>query len=133
MRKIAAILLLATALFGGVKWQEEYKDALALAKKEHKILYVFISAGECPWCHKFLTKTLTQKPIYERLNQDYININLVRDFDEIPSQFATRPVPRHYFVDNSGKIIYEDLGYFDAEIFSEILNHVDKLSKKEKK
>jgi len=124
------ILLGSLLLASQPQWQEEYKTALKTAQKEHKPIYVFISAAECPWCAKFENEVLTKPDIISLLNKNFISVHLVRDFDTIPSKFKVRPVPRHYFLDKNGKILFYDLGYKKTKNFKEelimLLKEIDK-------
>ncbi len=124
--KIATLLvLMASVLFSAqIQWAEDYNDALTRAQKEHKPIYLFISAAECPWCEKFEKRTLTNKRVIKTLNKNFVPLHLVRDFDSIPSKFAVRPVPRHYFLTPQGRITHEEIGYADAEIFLIVVNNV---------
>ena len=112
------LLLMALTLFGSqINWQEDYESALKAAHKTHKPIYVFISAGECPWCAKFEKYTLSDPSIIKTLNTHYIPLHLVRDFDTIPAKFKQRPVPRHYFLRSNGAIGWEDIGYVERDLF----------------
>ena len=123
MRKIIALLFLGIALFGAeIHWVEEYKSAEALSKKLHKPIYLFISAAECPWCEKFEKTTLEDPEVIELLNEKFVPVHLVRDFDKIPWKFQVRPVPRHYVVFDEKHYTYEDIGYFPKDIFLLLLN-----------
>ncbi len=130
MKKVLFLMLLSFSLFGAeVKMIHSYKKAKDLQQKTGKIIYVLITTPECPWCHKFKTKTLPNDNIWKKLNKYFIPVELERGFDDIPSIFKTRPVPRHYFVKND-KIIYDDLGYFKVEIFDLMMDEVLKEVKK---
>jgi thioredoxin-related protein len=116
--------LMATEL----KWYDDYNAALKEAQKEHKLLYIFISSSQCGWCHKFEKTTLQDEAIKKRLAKEFITVHLVRDFDEVPKKFATSPVPRHYFTDANGKILYNSLGYRKVECFNSFMDNAqDKL------
>ena len=131
MKKIILFFIAVFALQAAeVHWAEDYKDALAKAKQEHKPIYLFISAAECPWCEKFQKHTLTNKKVIKTLNKRFIALHLIRDFDTIPSKFAVRPVPRHYFLTPSGKITHEEIGYADADIFLLVVQNVLKEMKR---
>ena len=117
------LLLTAFTLFASeVQWVEEYSQAEMLSKKEHKPIYVFISAPECPWCEKLENTTLKEQEVVKLLNDKFIAVHLVRGFDKIPSKFKVRPVPRHYVVYDAKNYFYEDIGYFPKDIFLLMLN-----------
>ena len=124
MKQIVLTLLLAlSAMATELHWYDDYKTALDMAKKEHKLLYVFISSADCGWCHKFEKTTLQDEAIKKRLAKEFIVVHLVRDFDDIPKQFETSPVPRHYFVDANGNTIYHALGYRKVECFNSFMDN----------
>jgi thioredoxin-related protein len=106
-----------------LKWYDDYNAALKEAQKEHKLLYIFISSSQCGWCHKFEKTTLQDEAIKKRLAKEFITVHLVRDFDDIPKQFKTSPVPRHYFTDSKGNIIYHALGYRKIECFNSFMDN----------
>jgi len=124
MKYIVTMLLLAVSLMATeLNWFDNYDDALKAAKKEHKLIYVFITSSQCRWCHKFEKTTLQDEGIKKRLKSEFITVHLVRDFDTVPQEFQTSPVPRHYFTDSKGKILYDALGYRDAILFDSFMDN----------
>jgi thioredoxin-related protein len=105
-----------------IHWAESYKEAEMLSKKEHKPIYLFISAAECPWCEKLEKTTLKDEKVIKLLNEKFIPLHLVRDFDTIPKRFRVRTVPRHYIEFKEKNYFYEDIGYFPVDIFLLMLN-----------
>ncbi|NPA66227.1 MAG: thioredoxin family protein [Epsilonproteobacteria bacterium] len=131
MRYFLFLVFCISMLFANEpQWQEDYQTAVLMAKKAQKPIYVFISAAECPWCAKFEKEVLSRLDIISILDKYYISVHLVRDFDTIPKKFKTRPVPRHYFLDKNGKILFQDLGYKKPNTFEEelslVLKEIDK-------
>lgn len=104
-------------------WSNDYTKALADAKKEHKLVYVLIVSDTCRWCEKFENTTLQNTKIKERVNKEFVTVLLSRDRHKIPEYFETSPVPRHYFVDANGTIVYSSLGYRDEEIFDSFMDN----------
>jgi len=123
--KIALLLisLLFTLNAMDLGWSHNYKKALKDAKIENKLVYVLITSDSCGWCRKFEATTLQNKQIKERLKKDFITIHLSRDRDVIPSYFKTAPIPRHYFVDDTGNILYSSLGHRDEETFNAFMDY----------
>ena len=116
-------------------WSHEYKKGLKEAKKEHKLVYVLITSENCGWCRKFERTTLQNKEIKKRLQREFITIHLSREWDDVPSLFQTSPIPRHYFVDANGEILYSSLGYRNVEMFDAFMNNAQakyKLNKEKK-
>ena len=116
--RVGLFLLFSMLLFGSeIRWAADYEDALARSRQTGKPVYLFISAPECPWCEKLERTTLKEPQVIAMLNSRFIPLHLERGFDDIPSRFASRPVPHHYvFLDAKG-YFYEDVGYFSKDIF----------------
>lgn len=126
MKKILLFIALTYSLLASdLGWTHDYKAALAEAKKENKSIYVLLTSDNCRWCRKFENTTLQEDVIKQRLAKNYITVHLSRDTDEIPEIFETTPVPRHYFVDNKGKIVYESLGHRGVECFEAFMDNVE--------
>jgi len=117
------IVLHVTLLANSLPFFHNYEKALTLAKKEHKPLYIFISSQGCGWCHKFETTTLQNIGVQKLLKQEFILVHLIRHKDIIPKRFKTAPVPRHYFVNYDGTLLYDALGYRKVATFKAFLGY----------
>lgn len=125
MNKILLSLLFTVSLFGAeLNWIHDYNKGLAIAKKEHKDVYLFIGADACKYCKKFKKTTLSKKYIMNKLNADFVPIYLSRDQHKIPDKFERYGAPRHYFLTSDGKIYDEDVGYMSPERFLSLLKEV---------
>ncbi|MBA1438157.1 MAG: DUF255 domain-containing protein [Epsilonproteobacteria bacterium] len=126
MKKIAFVLMLVGSLLAsGINWPHDYKEALKKAKKEDKIVYVLLTSDSCRWCRKFENTTLQNKQIQKRLQKDFIAIHISRDRHFVPKIFETTPVPRHYFVDGNGNILYESLGHRGVTCFNNFMDNAE--------
>ena len=125
MKYIILIFALLSSLSADFDWPSDYDEAIAKAKVEKKDVYVFIGSAYCRYCEKMKKTTLSDKDILKRLNKDFVSIYLSRDIDDIPEKFKTKPVPRHYFVNTKGKIIYTTIGSRSKEGFFELLDEVE--------
>ena len=121
------MMLIITSIAEDVhKWSHDYKSGLQEAKKEHKLLYVFITSDSCRWCRKFESTTLQDKSVLKRLHKEFVTVHLSRDRHEIPKIFQTAPIPRHYFLDAQGKILYDSLGYRGVDCFDAFMDNAEK-------
>jgi len=124
MKYLVSIILFTTLLFSSdLGWPSDYEKALIQAKKENKFVYVLITSDSCRWCRKFEQTTLLDMDIEDRLEEEYITLHLSRDQHKIPLKFKTSPVPRHYFLDQKGDILYDTLGYRDVELFNSFMDN----------
>ena len=127
MKTLLLTFLLLTSLFASEidSWIHDYDKGLKLAKKEHKNIYLFIGADACKFCKIFKEKTLSQKSVMDRLHKDYVLIYLSRDQHTIPDKFEKFGAPRHYFLDENGKIIFATFGVLEPAGFFTILDEAD--------
>lgn len=117
---------MSVTLFGSeLRWSHDYFKALSDAKKEHKLVYVLIVSDTCKWCKKFEETTLQNKEIKERVNKEFVTVLLSRDRHVIPKGLQSAPVPRHYFLDAAGNMLYTSLGYRDAEMFDAYMDEAE--------
>jgi len=122
------MFLLTTLL--GFDWPSDYKEALQTAKKENKDVYMLLTSDSCGWCRKFEKTTLQDKEVLKKLNDKYVLVSMMKEWEYIPEKFNTGRVPRHYFLTAEGEVIYTLLGYWNAEDFSSFLNEIDKEKQK---
>ncbi len=127
MKTLLLSLLFVTTLFSYEtdSWIHDYNTGLKLAQKEHKNIYLFIGADACKFCKIFKEKTLSQKNVMDRLHKDYVLIYLSRDRHEIPKKFERYGAPRHYFLDQNGKILFATFGVLEPAGFFTILDEAD--------
>lgn len=110
-------------------WPSDYEEALVRAKKENKMVYLFIGSEYCKYCEKLEKEVFSKDEVMRRLKKSYVLLYLSRDIDDIPEQFQVRPVPRHYFLTDKGEVIYTTLGYRSVEGFNELLDEVEEAKK----
>jgi thioredoxin-related protein len=127
MKKLLLILLFLSSLFAYEtdSWIHDYDKGLALAQKEHKNIYLFIGADKCKFCKIFKEKTLSQKSVMDRLHRDYVLIYLSRDRHTVPDKFEKFGAPRHYFLDENGKVIFATFGVLEPAGFFTILDEAE--------
>lgn len=128
MRFLIAIAVFVATL-SAFDWPSDYKAALSQAKKEKKDIYLFLGSEYCKYCEKFEKNVLEKKEVVDRLKKEYVLLYLSRDIDDIPEGLETKPVPRHYFLNSSGKVIYTTIGDRSLEGFYELLDEVQDLKK----
>ena len=127
MKSLLLSLFFVSFVFGFEtdKWLHNYDKALELAQKEQKNIYLFIGADKCHFCKMFKEKTLSKPKVIQRLRQDYILIYLSRDGHFIPNKFQKFGVPRHYFLNKNGKILFESFGVLEPKGFFILLDEAD--------
>ena len=126
MKKLIFLTLLTIQLFGTeLNWIHNYDKALLMAKEQNKGIYIFIGADRCRFCTILKDEAFSKKSIMKRLKKDFIPVYMSRDRHKIPTRFSTKGVPRHYFLTNDEKLIYEDQGSREESGFHLLLDEVE--------
>jgi len=113
-----------------LNWEHNYDTALATAKKEKKMVYLFIGADQCKHCDRFKEQTLSNKDLIEDMKKEYVLLYMSRDQHEIPERFERYGVPMHYFLTPKGKIIAEVQGSRELAGWYDVLDEVDLIKEK---
>ncbi len=120
MRQVLLLLSIFISLLNanGVEWRDSIKVGLEVAKKENKILMIFVEAHNCPWCKKMLTTTLSDKDVVRNLNRDYISVKIDADSKEGKEYFSSLAItPTTYFVTANKEYLESIEGFNDIEFF----------------
>ena len=121
MRKVFLIFAIFSTLLlaQNLNWLNgSLEDALKRAKKENKILLIYIEAKHCPWCHKMLETTLSDKDVVRNLNKDYILYKVDIDSKEGKKYFNNVAItPTTLFVTSNKEVLEQIDGYLDTEFF----------------
>jgi len=131
MKKILTVILILTvSVMAELQWQTTIPAALELAKKENKIVMVFVEGKECRWCKKMKHRILSDEKVEKRL-QPYM---LVKVFQEDKEGMKPLPniqgVPTIFFMTPDKKVLEEVIGYFDVDDF---ISYIDSVETKVKK
>jgi len=121
----AIALLLSSSLYGiELDWEHDFDKALSQAKKEHKLVYLFIGADRCKYCKKFKETTLSQEEVIAKTKENFVLLYMSRDRHPIPEGFEKYGVPRHYFLTADGKVVRTEQGIWDKEGWFTILDEI---------
>ena len=126
MKYILLVSLFLSSLWSlDLDWNHDYQKALKDSKVEKKSIYLFIGADRCRFCKRFNDITLSDKDVMKRLKKEYVLLYMNRDHHEIPEQFEKYQVPRHYFLNSNGKVLYETRGSREVAGFNSLLDEVE--------
>ena len=126
-----SILLFSSTLDAAeLNWEHNYNNALATAKKEKKMVYLFIGADQCRHCDRFKKQTLSNKELIVKMKKEYVLLYMSRDQHTIPDRFEKYGVPFHYFLTPEGKIIAEVQGSRELEGWYDVLDEIDLIKEK---
>ncbi|MGA9212909.1 thioredoxin family protein, partial [Kaistella sp.] len=125
MKKTALLVLLLFSLisFGqGMKFEENksFKDLLATAKKENKLLFVDAFTTWCGPCKLMAKNVFPQAPVGEFYNANFINSKIDMEKGEgidIAKKYKVMAYPTYLFINGDGELIHRVTSYYEAEDF----------------
>jgi len=125
MKKIVLVLLLcafSVPIFAqGIVFREgSWKEILAIAKKEKKLVFVDNYTSWCGPCKKMAKEIFPLKEVGDFYNAHFICYKLddeKGDGVEVARTYQIHSFPTYLFVDGNGKLFYRSGGYMPAEKF----------------
>ncbi len=130
MKKLLTILiLLNTMLLADINWQKDIPTAIKIAKKENKVVMLYVEAENCRWCRKMKEKTLSHKSVDKRV-KSFVCVKVFReDKDAIKDLPEVKYAPTVFFLTPQKKIIERVTGYFVVEDFLSYIDDVENYKK----
>lgn len=144
MKSFLVMFLFISSLFGAevdkfakeTNYYRDYNSALAVAKKENKMLMLLVVADYCPWCKKFERKTLKKKDISDFISENFIPVVIdnKRDKGMYPKEYNTPLIPSVYFINpQTEKSLYKTVAYMKRKEYMSNMGEALKVFKEEKK
>jgi thioredoxin 1 len=100
-----------------------WNEALAIARKENKIIFLDLSATWCGPCKSLKANTFTNAEVAEYYNANFINVELdgeKGDGAALVRKYEVKGYPTLLFISPNGKTVKEALGYQDVNEFLEL-------------
>ncbi len=125
MKNTILIPAFALALGGlqaqGIEFmQGSWKEILAEAGRQDKIVFVDAYTTWCGPCKMMDRNTFSQKEVGDFFNANFINAKIDMEKGEGPSlaqEYSVRAYPTFLFVDSEGQLVHRTLGYQEASMF----------------
>ena len=110
-----------------IVWQKDIATAFALAKKENRVVMLFVEGEHCRWCKKMKDRTLADENVSKRL-EPYIAVKVMReDAKAVKDLPMIHGVPTIFFMTDTKKVLESVVGYFGVGDF---LSYIDDVEKK---
>lgn len=100
-----------------------WNEALTIARKENKIIFLDLSATWCGPCKSLKANTFTSAEVAEYYNANFINVELdgeKGDGAALVRKYEVKGYPTLLFINPNGKVVKEALGYQDVKEFLEL-------------
>jgi thioredoxin-related protein len=106
--------------------EKAYDQAVEKARKEDRILVMVVVKEHCRWCEKIVNRTLSNPTVRKELEN---SVTVIVDKDApFPSDFKADFFPSVFYIDaQSGKSVYENVGYVDAKNFVKDLHDAQRI------
>lgn len=125
MKKIISGLFVFIALFtfaqSEIQFQDiPFKDLVAKAKKENKLVFIDAYASWCGPCKMMEKNIFTQKSVGDFYNKNFVNARIDMEKGEgreIAQKFGVRSYPTYLFLNGDGELISQNYGYMEESIF----------------
>lgn len=123
MKKILVLLVatfMCSGLFAqGIEFEHgNFKEALAKAKKENKLIFMDCYTTWCGPC-KYLAKTIfPQKEVGDYYNKNFVNVKMDMEKGEgvaLCKKYGVSSFPTLLFIDANGKVVHKLVGGMPAE------------------
>lgn len=125
MKKIISGLFLLFAIFSfaqeAIHFQDlPFKELIAKAKKENKILFIDAYASWCGPCKMMERNVFTQKSVGDYYNANFINARFDMEKGEgreIAAKYGVRSYPTYLFLNGDGELVSQNFGYMEESLF----------------
>ena len=111
---IAAILLSGNVFSQGIEFQHvSFKEALAKAKAENKMVFMDCYTVWCGPCKALAKNVFPQKEVGDYFNANFINLKMDMEKGEGPAllkQYNVKGFPTLLFLDAEGNVLYKRVG-----------------------
>lgn len=108
----------------GIRFEDStFKDILAKAKKEKKLVFVDAMASWCGPCKMMDKNVFSQKSVGDYYNTTFVNAKLDMEKGEgieFAKKYGVRSYPSYLFIDGDGQLITRNLGYMEESVFLQV-------------
>lgn len=133
MKKIVSglFVFLSVVLFAqeAIQFQDlPFKDLIAKAKKEKKIVFIDAYASWCGPCKMMEKNVFTQKSVGDYFNTNFVNARFDMEKGEgrdIAVKYGVRSYPTYLFLNGDGELVSQNYGYMEESLFLSMAQDVN--------
>lgn len=97
-----------------------FKELVAKAKKENKIIFIDAYASWCGPCKLMEKNVFTKKSVGDYYNANFVNARFDMEKGEgrdIAVKYGVRSYPTYLFLNGDGELVSQNLGYMEESVF----------------
>jgi thioredoxin-related protein len=128
MKKILIGSLLLSLIFAEELKYLPFNSALEIAKKEHKIVMLKLTAERCQYCKKMDIEVMGDSRVLDALNRDFVSVSLDVNRDKLPLGLKKGMTPTFAFINSGGELFSVIRGAWRRDDFLDLLKYVKKKS-----
>ena len=102
-----------------------YEEALQIAQKQNKQVFLFFHASWCSWCEKMKDETLSDVEVKTALSKYVVYHVDIQKENNIASKYNVRGIPAYVITDKAGKTLKNGSGFKKIGDFINWLNGND--------
>jgi thioredoxin-related protein len=123
-KSIFMFLFFVSSIFAdNINWLN-YDEALALAKKENKMVALMVTNEYCGYCKKMHRTTLSDDKVKATLEEFFVPAIVDTSKESIPVNYKISGTPTFLFLDTKEELIYRAVGFKTTDSFNKILTQV---------
>jgi len=95
-----------------------WEEALALAKKENKLIFLDLYASWCGPCKKMKAKTFSDEKVGAWFNKNFINVMIDAEKGEgksLAKQYKVAEYPTLLFINAEGNVVEKTIGFYNVK------------------
>lgn len=133
MKKIVTVLFLFSVIIAfaqeAIQFQElPFKDIIAKAKKENKIVFIDAFTSWCGPCKMMEKNIFTKKSVGDYYNANFINARFDMEKGEgrdIAAKYGVRSYPTYLFLNGDGEVVSQNYGYMEESMFVAMAQNIN--------
>lgn len=106
-----------------------FPEALKLAQKEDKLVFVDCTMEGCEPCRNMEQRVFSQEVVADNYNRNFICIRCQRETDSygVGAKYNVSAYPTYLFIDGSGNLVDSESGFLAVDKFQKLAGHaIDK-------
>ncbi|MFD0792006.1 thioredoxin family protein [Mucilaginibacter litoreus] len=110
---------------------EKWQNILAMAKRQHKQIFVDAYALWCAPCKQLKAQTFKDQKVADYFNRQFINVSIDIEKGDglvLADEFDISAYPTLLWLDENGRLIKRSEGFMNAEQLLAMAKHEEKLN-----